>query len=202
MLERLTTSLPSGLVVGLLACLVCGAAGGGVGYGFGYRTAESLGKANLADLKSQHADQRAAADKERLEQLQQQINRANQVDQELQQTKQQLTDAQKKLQERIPNVTTVYLPGPAATPTPIPRCVFTAGWLRDFNLALGGSPVRASTPGPDAAIADGAAWPTPGTAEELLESGVTPADILAFAQDYGRWALGIRAQLVAFQRKE
>lgn len=62
--------------------------------------------------------------------------------------------------------------------------------------------MRASTPGPDAAFADGAAWPTPGTAEELLESGVTPADILAFAQDYGRWALGIRAQLVAFQRKE
>ncbi|AVH35402.1 lysis protein [Pseudomonas monteilii] len=202
MLERLTTSLPSGLVVGLLACLVFGAAGGGIGYGFGYHTAEALGKADLANLKSEHADQRAAADKERLEQLQQQINRANQVDQELQQTKQQLTDAQKKLQERIPNVTTVYLPGPAATPTPIPRCVFTAGWLRDFNLALGGSPVRASTPGPDAAFADGAAWPTPGTAEELLESGVTPADILAFAQDYGRWALGIRAQLVAFQRKE
>lgn len=202
MLERLTTPLPSGLVLGLLACLICGAAGAGLGYGFGFRNAEALGKADLADLKSQHADQRAAADKERLEQLQLQINRANQVDQDLQQTKQQLTDTQQKLQERIPNVTTVYLPGPAAAPAPIPRCVFTAGWVRDFNLALGGSPVRASTPGPDAAIPDGAAWPTPGTAQELLESGVTPADILAFAQDYGRWALGIRAQLVAFQRKE
>lgn len=202
MLERLTTFLPSGLVVGLLACLVCGAAGGGVGYGFGYRTAESLGKANLADLKSQHADQRAAADKERLEQLQQQINRANQVDQELQQTKQQLTDVQKKLQERIPNVTTVYLPAPAAKPAPIPHCVFTAGWVRDFNLALGGAPLPSASGGTDASLHDAAAWPAPGAAQELLESGVTPADILAFAQDYGRWALGIRAQLIAFQRKD
>ncbi|GLH34016.1 hypothetical protein BR1R5_34040 [Pseudomonas sp. BR1R-5] len=202
MLERLTTPLPSGLVLGLLACLVCGAAGAGLGYGFGYRNAEALGKADLADLKSQHAEQRAAAAKDSLEQLQAQTSRANQVDQELQQTKQQLTDVQQKLQERIPNVTTVYLPAPAATPTPIPRCVLTAGWVRDFNLALGASPVRASTAGANTAVPDGAAWPTPGTEEELLESGVTPADILAFAQDYGRWALGIRAQLVAFQRKE
>lgn len=202
MLERLTTPLPSGLVLGLLACLVCGAAGAGLGYGFGYRNAEALGKADLANLKSQHAEQRAAAAKDSLEQLQVQISRANQVDQELQQTKQRLTDAQQKLQERIPDVTTVYLPGPAATPTAIPRCVFTAGWVRDFNLALGGSPVRASTASANTAVPDGAAWPTPGAAEELLESGVTPADILAFAQDYGRWALGIRAQLVAFQRKE
>ena len=102
MLERLTTSLPSGLVVGLLACLVCGAAGGGIGYGFGYRTAEALGKADLANLKSQHADQRAAADKERLEQLRQQINRANQVDQELQHTKQQLVTPNMSLRSESP----------------------------------------------------------------------------------------------------
>ncbi|EOJ3014111.1 TPA: lysis protein, partial [Pseudomonas aeruginosa] len=32
---------------------------------------------------------------------------------------------------------------------------------------------------------------------ELLESGVTPADILAFAQDYGAWSLRNLAQLNA-----
>lgn len=202
MLERLSSPLPSGLALALLACLVCAAAGSGAGYGFGFSHAEALGNTKLAELKQEHADQRAAVAKENLNQLQQQIDRANQADQVLQKTKQQLADAQEQLQERIPNVTTVYLPGPAAKPAPIPRCVFTAGWVRDFNLALGGAPVSTGAQGSHTAFDDGAAWPAPGSAQELLESGVTPADILAFAQDYGRWALGIRAQLVAFQRKD
>ncbi len=36
-----------------------------------------------------------------------------------------------------------------------------------------------------------------GSDAELLESGVTPADILAFAQDYGAWSLRNLAQLNA-----
>ncbi|EKT4470013.1 lysis protein [Pseudomonas putida] len=202
MLERLNTPLPSGLVLALLACLVSTAAGAGVAYGFGFRQAEALGNAELAQLKQEHADQRAKAADDNLKQLQQQTERANQVDQVLQKTKQQLADAQDLLKERIPDVTTVYLPGPAAKPAPIPRCVFTVGWVRDINLALGGAPVSATASGTNTTLDDGAAWPAPGSAQELLESGVTPADILAFAQDYGRWALGIRAQLVAFQHKD
>lgn len=162
----------------------------------------ALGAAALAELKAEHERQRAATAALNLAQYQQQVDRANQTDQSLQQTQQQLADAVQQLKERISNVTTVYLPGPAAKPAPIPRCVFTAGWVRDFNLALGGAPVSAATPGTNAALTDAAAWPTPGSAQELLESGVTPADILAFAQDYGHWALGIRAQLTAFQRKD
>ncbi|CAB5521180.1 lysis protein [Pseudomonas putida] len=202
MLDRLSTPLPSGLALALLACLVSAAASAGIAYGFGFRHAEALGKADLAELKQVHADQRAAAAEENLNRLQQQIDRASQADQVLQKTKQQLAEAQDLLKERIPNVTTVYLPGPAAKPAPIPRCVFTAGWVRDFNLALGGAPLPSAGGGADATLHDAAAWPAPGAAQELLESGVTPADILAFAQDYGRWALGIRAQLIAFQHKD
>ncbi|AHZ80004.1 MULTISPECIES: hypothetical protein [Pseudomonas] len=202
MLDRLSTPLPSGLALALLACLVSAAASAGIAYGFGFRHAEALGKADLAELKQVHADQRAAAAEENLNRLQQQIDRASQADQVLQKTKQQLAEAQDLLKERIPNVTTVYLPGPAAKPAPIPRCVFTAGWVRDFNLALGGAPLPSAGGDADATLHDAAAWPAPGAAQELLESGVTPADILAFAQDYGRWALGIRAQLIAFQHKD
>jgi hypothetical protein len=74
--------------------------------------------------------------------------------------------------------------------------VFTAGWVRDFNLALGaGLPATgAGTATPGTAQA---AWATPGADAELLESGVTPADILAHAQDYGRWARNNLAQLNA-----
>ncbi|HGP4415268.1 TPA: lysis protein, partial [Pseudomonas aeruginosa] len=42
-----------------------------------------------------------------------------------------------------------------------------------------------------------ATWPAAGSDAELLESGVTPADILAFAQDYGAWSLRNLAQLNA-----
>lgn len=163
---------------------------------------KSAGEAALAKLQKDHADQRAKAAEQNLKQFQQQVDRANQADQALQQVQQQLADARDQLQERISHVTTVYLPEPAGKPAPIPRCVFTAGWVRDFNIALGGAALSTTTAGANASLNDAATWPAPGTAEELLESGVTPADILAFAQDYGRWSLGIRAQLVAFQRKE
>lgn len=162
----------------------------------------AAGKEALAKLKQERADQRAEVAEANLTKFQQQVERVNQVAQQLQQTQQQLANAHQELQERIPNVTTVYLPEPAGKPAPIPRCVFTAGWVRDFNLALGGAPLPASTTGANPTGNDAAAWPAPGTAQELLESGVTPADILAFAQDYGRWALDIRAKLVAFQRKD
>lgn len=162
----------------------------------------AAGNEALAKLKQEHADQRAELAQANLAKFQQQVERVNQVAQQLQQTQQQLASTHQELQERIPNVTTVYLPEPAGKPAPIPRCVFTAGWVRDFNLALGGAPLPAPTAGANATGHDAAAWPAPGTAQELLESGVTPADILAFAQDYGRWALDLRAKLVAFQRKD
>ncbi|MNT91688.1 hypothetical protein D3C72_2328300 [compost metagenome] len=70
--------------------------------------------------------------------------------------------------------------------------MFTAGWLRDYNAALG---VPAPRSGTADAASEKAAWPAPGTDAELLESGVTPADILAHAQDYGEWARTNLAQL-------
>lgn len=162
----------------------------------------AVGNEALARLERQYADQRADLAQANLSALQEQAERVDQVVRQLQQTQQQLSDAHQELQERIPNVTTVYLPGPAAKPAPIPRCVFTAGWVRDFNLALGGADLPTTAPATNTAVHDAPAWPAPGSTQELLESGVSPADILAFAQDYGRWALGIRAQLIAFQHKD
>jgi hypothetical protein len=74
--------------------------------------------------------------------------------------------------------------------------VFTVGWVRDFNLALGAN-LPATGGGAATTRSAQAAWPAPGTDAELLESGVTPADILAHAQDYGRWARNNLAQLNA-----
>lgn len=196
MLERLSTPLPSGITLGLLACLVIGAASAGIGYGFGARHAEAQGNASLERLKAEHAEQARQAAIDSRVQLLQQVERANQAEALFLSRRDGHDQDHQQLQERIPHVTTVYRPAPAAAPVVIPRCVFTAGWVRDFNLALGAG---LSTAGGSAATASTAqaAWPAPGTDAELLESGVTPADILAHAQDYGRWARNNLAQLNA-----
>lgn len=193
-LDRLAALLPSGLALGLLACAAAAGLAGVAGYGVGYRHADALGAARLSDLQQRHAEQaRLAAEASRV-QLLQQVTRANLAEAQLLGESAQLDAEQQPLQERIPHVTTTYRPAPAAAPEPVPHCVFTAGWLRDYNTALG---VSAPAAGTAAADAQAAAWPTPGADAELLESGITPADILAHAQDYGRWARRNLAQLNA-----
>lgn len=192
MLERPGALLPSSLTAGLLICVLCAAAAAGIAYGFGYRHAAAVGAAELGQLQARHAKQAHTASESARVQLLQQVTRANLAEAQLLAESDQLTAEQQPLQERIPHVTTTYRPAPAAAPEPVPHCVFTAGWLRDYNTALG---VPAPAAGTAAAIAQAAAWPTPGADAELLESGVTPADILAHAQDYGRWARRNLAQL-------
>lgn len=189
-------SLPEPVLLGLLGFLICICAAGSIGYGFGARHAEAQGNASLERLKAEHAEQARQAAIDSRVQLLQQVERANQAEALLLSQQDGHDQDHQQLQERIPHVTTVYRPAPAAVPVVIPRCVFTAGWVRDFNLALGAG---LSTAGGSATTAGPAqaAWPAPGTDAELLESGVTPADILAHAQDYGRWARNNLAQLNA-----
>jgi hypothetical protein len=194
MLERLSTPLPSGLTLALLACLVSGAAGAGIAYGFGYRHADALGTASLERLERRFSEQAKQAAEDNLLRYQQQVTRANEAETLLMAAQDRVAFAAKQIEERIPHVTTVYRPAPAAKPVAIPHCVFTAGWLRDYNLALG---VPAPGTGTAATHAAQAAWPAPGADAELLESGVTPADILAHAKDYGIWASALHTQLNA-----
>ncbi len=167
---------------------------GSASYDRGYATARAEGDAALLNLQLQHTNERAQSLQDSMVQYKQQIARADQAEQLMQQTQQQLADAQRQLQERIPHVTTVYRPAPDVAPVAIPRCVFTRGWLRDYNAALGADLPATRTSG-SAAVAEEAPRTAPTADTELLESGITPADILAHAQDYGRWALGNAAQL-------
>ncbi len=192
MLERLSSPLPGSLTLGLLACMVCAAASGGIAYGFGYRHAEALGAASLSRLETTHAKQALQATEANNIRVMQQVTRANQAEQQMLNLFERLGIEQPPIQERIPHVTSTYRPEPAAAPEPIPRCVFTVGWLRDYNAALG---VPGALAGPVAGSAGPAPWAAPGTDAELLESGVTPADILAHAQDYGRWARSLASQV-------
>lgn len=175
---------------------VFGVHGSGM-YDSGYRTAKAEGESALQSLRLEYAEQGRRAAQESLLLYRQQVERANQAElqylsaqDEIQRLKHQLN------QERIAHVSTQYRPAPGAAPVPAPRFIVTCGWLRDFNAALGtGLPATAgcrATPG-----AQAAAWPAPGADAELLESGVSAADILAHARDYGAWALANLAQLNA-----
>lgn len=186
--------LPSGLAVAALACVISAAAAGSIAYGFGFRYAQALGKSELESLKTNHAEQALAAESANRVQLLQQVTRATEAEALLFDAFDRFTEEKRQLQERIPHVTTQYIAAPGAVPKPIPRCVFTAGWLRDYNTALG---VPTSGPGTATTPSEKAAWPATGTDAELLESGVTPADILAHAQEYGMWARSNLAQLNA-----
>ncbi|WP_207848904.1 MULTISPECIES: lysis protein [unclassified Pseudomonas] len=176
----------------VFACLVSAVAGGAAAAGFAYSYAKALGDTSLANLKTQLAEKATAAANESRVLLLQQVTRANETEALLSATIAQHAEEKRQLQERIPHVSTQYIPAPGAAVKPVPRCVFTAGWVRDFNAALG---VPAPRTAAAASAAEKAAWPAAGSDAELLESGVTPSDILAHAQDYGLWARSNLAQL-------
>ncbi|NMZ73409.1 lysis protein [Pseudomonas nitroreducens] len=165
-------------------------------YDLGYSTAKAQGDKALAELRDQHAQQSAKAAQDNLLEYRQQVTRANQAEERFLGAQDQIVTLQKQLSERIANVSTQYRPAPGAAPVPAPRFVVTCGWLRDYNLALG-----ADLPAPTACRAatgtQKAAWAAPGSDSELLESGVSAADILAHARDYGAWSLANLAQLKA-----
>lgn len=166
-------------------------------YDRGHTTAKAIGDRALADLRLEYQALRADTAEQNLVLYHQQVERANQAElvfldaqDEIGRLKQQLT------QERINRVSTQYTPARGAAAVAAPRFVVTCGWLRDFNAALG-----ATAPAPPncraTAGAQETAWPASGADAELLESGVTAADILAHARDYGAWALANLAQLNA-----
>ena len=165
-------------------------------YDNGFKRAKADGDKALAELREQHADERAKAAQDSLQQYQQQVTRANQAEERFLGAQDQIDNLQHQLSERIAHVSTQYRPAPGAAPVPAPRFVVTCGWLRDYNRALG-----ADLPAPAAcrttAGTEETTWPAPGADAELLESGVSAADILAHARDYGKWALTNLAQLNA-----
>ncbi|WP_339844332.1 lysis protein [uncultured Halopseudomonas sp.] len=166
------------------------------GYDRGHAEATAAEQAKLHALKEEHSDLRDQAAQDYQLAFKQQVTRANAAEERLMATLVELETLEEEISERIPDVTTVYRTAPQAAPVAIPHCVFTRGWLRDYNAALGATArVPASRTGTASAAAEEAAEPAPGSDAELLESGVSPADILAHARDYGAWARGNLAQL-------
>ncbi|WP_288843431.1 hypothetical protein [uncultured Deefgea sp.] len=65
------------------------------------------------------------------------ILRGNALSIELAHVRNNLAESRVQLSRNVPNVTTIYRPAPKAAARPLPACIFTAGFVRDWNTALG-----------------------------------------------------------------
>lgn len=162
------------------------------GYWLGYGSAEAKGDAALTKLQRDQATAVASAAEAAQKNLAREVNRANQL--ALQLAAEKTTHAQEKqtLLRRIANVTTVYVPAPGLAAVPLPRAVFTVGFVREYNAALGlpAAVTGASSAGAGAASDAGSALDA-----GLRDSGLSQADILAHIADYGERCRNLESQV-------
>ncbi|MCA8194119.1 hypothetical protein [Burkholderia vietnamiensis] len=152
---------------------------GAAGYEHGYHVATTRG--DLALSEQRETQQKAAADAARIadDRYATEVDRGNQTAQALIVAQQQIDHLTSTAKGKIDVVTQTYRPTLAASPEPLPRCVFTRGFVRVWN----GVAVDASAdPLPNSAVTGGAGAET--GADDALDSGVSQADILDWLTDY------------------
>lgn len=129
-----------------------------------------------------------------------QLNAANSAVTALRQANRDIAAREQQLRQEINNVTTHYRQSPAATPVPLPECIFTTGFVGLYNSAISpGSATGATVPAADpAARANRAASttaPVATPADPLQPSNIGQRDILQHITEYGSRCQFIEAQL-------
>jgi len=170
------------------------------GYSEGFAKAQAEGNAALSDVKAAHAEkaaQQALAAKQAAdaaaERLLAEVDRGNGLAQQLADQKDVLRRTTEKLNKEIANVTTNYRRALDAQLEPLPPAVFTNGFVRVWNSALGtasASTMQASTGTSGLAASAGGARTT-----DSLDSGLTQAALLFNHTRNGERAAACRAQL-------
>lgn len=188
----LITTRLNALLAALVLAGVTGLVAGGAGYALGHRVAKADGDAALATLRKDNADAAAkAADDARLR-LIAEVERNNRLAQALADEKAAHAQEKQSLLRRIANVTTVYVPAPGLAPQPLPRAVFTAGFVREYNTAIG---LPAAGTGAATAGVGGTAEAAQAPDAWLRDSGLSQADILAHIADYGERCRNLESQV-------
>jgi hypothetical protein len=187
----ITTRLNALLAALVLAAVSSLVAGGG-GYALGHRSAKADGDAALAKLERDHAVAIAKAVDEARLRLAAEVERNNRLAQQLADEKATHAQEKQSLLRRIANVTTVYVPAPGLAPRPLPRAVFTAGFVREYNTAIG---LPAADTGAAAAGVGGTTEAGQAPDTWLRDSGLSQADILAHIADYGERCRNLDAQV-------
>lgn len=175
------------------------------GYAQGYDAASAKGEAALADLRRQYASERQAqaeagqaAAEQAAQRLAAEVQRGNDLALALDAKKTELRTTTARLTGEIARVTTLYRRARDAQPEPLPAAVFTIGYGRVWNDALGIT-ATGSGAGLSASAASGRAdAPASGAAtSDDLASTLTPALLLANHIRNAEAASACRAQLNA-----
>jgi hypothetical protein len=156
----------------------------------------ATGRAELAELRSQYAAERAkAADQELADakaaakREQEQAKRADELASQLVQQQRDHRTTTDRLSGEIARVNDLYRKARDAAPEPLPACVFTRGFVRVWNEAAG-----AAVP----ALADPertAAQVVEALATDQLDAGISRADLLAHHIRYSEQCRNTAAQL-------
>lgn len=180
------------LLLALALAAIAAVAGGAVGFALGHGSAQAEGEAALAQVQRDYAQADArAADAARLK-LIAEVERGNTLARALADAKANHALEKQSLLRRISDVTSVYIPAAGDPPQPLPRTVFTAGFLREYNTAIG---LPLADPGSPASGTGSTTHP-PGSLEAwLLDSGLSQADILAHIADYGERCRNLETQV-------
>lgn len=148
----------------------------------GYRYASSLAEARHSLYVAQQNQATADALAKHLRELRAEQARGDALSLQLLASnaeRDQLTD---QLKRRVSRVSTVYVPKPGAAPVALPDRPFTAGWVRDYNAALGlRMPPAVPAAGGAAPASAGLHAPGAGDAiapSDLARSPVSQADVL------------------------
>lgn len=172
----------------------------------GYEYADALAQAEIERVERDRSDERELAAKhfaDAVEASRQDLLaetlRGNALAAELLAQQATFERTRATLQRRIQHVSTQYQRAPGVGPEPLPRCIFTRGWLRDYNAAIGAGADVPSADGAAAGSGPGAQAGTTASADAgvLLDADISPADILAHITDYGARCRGLEAQTLA-----
>ncbi|PTT64750.1 lysis protein, partial [Pseudomonas sp. HMWF007] len=107
-LDQIVWPRPARILAIAFACLLSALAGGAATGGFAFNYSKALGETDLANLKTEQAEQAKKAANESRLLLLQQVARVNEAEALMYATIDQLAEEKRQLQERIPHVTTQY----------------------------------------------------------------------------------------------
>lgn len=168
-------------VLALLAGITLGTP---VGLWYGSSHATAVGAAKMADLRRETAEASAAAVSAAAEKLALETARGDRLSAALSGAESRIDAISRQLINRVDHVTTVYREAPGAALKPIPQCIFTRGWLRGYNAAIGAAVPPAVEATGTLAQAPGAGI-APAGEDELAPADIDAKSILTHQVEYG-----------------
>ncbi|WP_404991344.1 hypothetical protein [Cupriavidus pauculus] len=171
------------IVLAVLSLLAGAALCAPVALWYGTSHGTAIGNAKVAELREQTAIASAKTLRDAGEVLAEETARGNRLSAQLDQAHDRIDFLSHQLQSKVDHVSTVYRPAPGAPTQPLPQCVFTRGWLRSYNAAIGVDvSIAGEGTGPSAQAAD--AGGTVAGEDDLLPAGIDQRDILSHHIDY------------------